>query len=53
MEKPSVEKVIVTGPATLNNETDVRVAFYMIQEATARFSMIHIISAMTGNTAPS
>ena len=48
MEKNSDEKVIMIGPATLNDETDVRMAFHMIQEATASFSVIHIISDTTG-----
>ena len=48
MEKPSDEKVIRIGPATLNDETDVRMAFRMIQEATASFLVIHIISDTTG-----
>ena len=39
----------MTGPATLNDETDVRMAFYVIQEATARFSVIHIIPDKTAN----
>ena len=50
MEKPSDSKVIMTGPATLNDETDVRMAFYVIQEATARFSVIHIIPDKTAET---
>ena len=53
MEEPSDEKVIVTEPATLNDETDVSNAFHMIQEVTARFLTIHIISKMTENTWPS
>ena len=48
MEKNSDEKVIMIGPATLNDETDVRMAFQMIQEATASLSVIHIISDTTG-----
>ena len=51
MKKPSNEKVITTAPATLNNEMDVRMAFYTTQEATDRFSLIHFISEMTANTA--
>ena len=34
MEKPPDEKVIMIGPATLDDETDVRLAFRMTQEAT-------------------
>ena len=48
MEIPSDEKVIMTGSAMLNDETNVMVAFHMIQEATARFSPIQIISDKTG-----
>ena len=49
IEKPSDEKVIMTGPATLNEETNVRMAFNLIQEATARFSVVHIIYEITAN----
>ena len=47
MEKPPDEKVIMIGPATLDDETDVRLAFRMTQEATVWFSVIHIISDKT------
>ena len=48
MEKSCDEKVIMIGPATLNNEMDIRTAFHMIQKATASFSVIRIISDTTG-----
>ena len=35
-------------PATLKDETGVRMAFHMILGATARFSLIGIISEKTG-----
>lgn len=45
MEKPFDEKVIIIGPTT---HSDVRMAFHVIQEATASFSVVHIISDTTG-----
>lgn len=45
---PSDEKVIMPGPSILNDETDVRVAFHVIQEASEAFSPIQIISDKTG-----
>ena len=49
VEIPSDEKVIMTRPAIFNYETDVRMAFHVIQEATARFSLIQIISGNIAN----
>ena len=47
-EKLSDEKVIMIGRATLNDETDVRIAFHVIQRATASFSLIRTVSSDTG-----
>ena len=50
MAKPSNEKVIMTGPATLNDKTNVRMALHMTQDATARLSVIHIKPDKIANT---
>ena len=38
----SDEKMIMIGPASLNDETDVRMAFHVIREAAARLSVIRL-----------
>ena len=45
---PSEGNVIKTWPAILNDETDVRMGFHMIKEATAGSEPIQIISDKTG-----